>query len=160
LIHAETPAGEHYTALADMARAYRDEHLVALKQLAHYNPHLGVDALCFQRLSWESSGEDGAAFLAGALITPCALWLVALPIATSAEAPMASTAKDKADETASGYVLALPSGEYRLTRHAFGQQAWYQRRILDDLSELGSMQDAARLAQQLMARLMEPVADA
>jgi hypothetical protein len=139
-----------------MARAYRDEHLVALKQLPHYNPHLGVDALCFQRLSWESSEEDGAAFLAGALITPCALWLVALPIATSAEAPVAS---DTVDETAGDYVLALPSGEYRLTRHAFGQQAWYQRRILDDLSELGSMQDAARLAQRLMARLMEPAAD-
>lgn len=148
-MHAATPSGEEYAKLADMAREYRDEHLVALKQLACYNPHLGVDALCFQRLS----EEGGVAMLAGALITPCALWLVALPLENGAVNHAAET------PAANEHVLALPSGDYRLERHAFGQQAWYQRRVLDDLSELGSMQEATRLAQQLMARLMQPAVD-
>ncbi len=139
-MHLETPAGEEYLALADMAREYRDTHLVALKQLSHYNPRLGVDALCFQRLH----DENDTAWLVGALITPCALWLLALPAGHGAAMP-------KAGE----YRLVLPAGHYRLERHAFGRQAWYQRRILDDLGELGSMQEAARLAQQLMARLMQ-----
>lgn len=144
-MHTATPSGEEYAMLAGMAREYRDEHLVALKSMAGYNPHLGVDALCFQRLS----EAGGAALLAGALITPSALWLVALP----AEASVAN------DHVLNSHVLSLPSGDYRLERYAFGQQVWYQRRILDDLSELGSMQEAARLAQQLMARLMQPAVD-
>lgn len=137
-----TPSGDDYAMLAAVAREYRDVHLVALKKLAHYNPHLGVDALCFQRLI----SDDGEALLVGALITPCSLWLVAL------------WPEEHADAAANEHLLTLPSGSYRLHRHAFGIRTWYQRRILDDLSELGSMQEAARLAQQLMTRLFEPPA--
>lgn len=143
-MYAATPSNEEYAMLGGMAREYRDAHLVALKQLGCYNPHLGVDALCFQRLR----DANGIALLVGALLTPCALWLVALPVHNGAE--MRQTG---------GYRLALPSGYYRLERHAFGHQAWYQQCILDDLRELGSMQEAARLAQQLMARLMDPGPD-
>ncbi|GAA3899435.1 hypothetical protein GCM10022228_07430 [Halomonas cibimaris] len=138
-MHIAAPSGAEYAMLADMARAYRDAHLVTLKTVEHYNPRLGVDALCFQRLS----EPDGETLLAGALITPCALWLVALSLDESAEA----------DGAADERLLALPSGSYRLYRHAFGERVWYQRRILDDLRELDSMQQAAQLAQQLTARL-------
>lgn len=149
-MHTATPSGEEYAMLADMARAYRDVHLVTLKASEHYNPHLGVDALCFQRLTGpDDTGPGGEALLAGALITPCALWLVALCPDHSADAGAA------ADER----LLTLPSGAYRLYRHAFAERVWYQRRILDDLRDLGSMQEAARLAQQLMARLLTSPAD-
>lgn len=136
----ETPTGDDYATLADMAREYRDTHIVELKRQAHYNPRLGVDALCFQRLS----AADDEPLLVGALITPCALWLVALAADTD-------THLRQEDD----YRLSLPSGDYRLTYHAFGERWWYQRCVLDDLAELDSMEDAARLAQQLMARLME-----
>ncbi|WP_311943927.1 [NiFe]-hydrogenase assembly chaperone HybE [Halomonas piscis] len=139
-MHTATPSGDDYAMLAAVAREYRDVHLVALKGLAHYNPRLGVDALCFQRLT----PEGGEALLAGALITPCSLWLVAL------------WPDEPADAATDEYLLTLPSGSYRLHRHAFGSRSWYQRRILDDLSELDSMEEAARLAQQLMTRLFEP----
>lgn len=127
-----------YALLAELAKAYRDAHLSSMKQKSDWNPRLGVDALCFQHYSAEC--------LVGALITPCELWLVGMPQPSVKTESMAET-----------LTLSLPSGAYRLLHERLpGGYQLYKRAILGDLSELESMQEAAKLAQQMMARLMQP----
>lgn len=127
-----------YAFVAELAHAYRDVHLSTLKQTADWNPRLGIDALCFQR--------DTAERMLGALITPCELWLVVVPDQSALTAPLADT-----------LTLTLPSGSYVLTLERLpGGYEVYKRAILRDLSDLESMQEAARLAQQMMSRLMQP----
>lgn len=130
---------DEYAFLAELATAYRDTHLASIKQTEGWNPRLGIDALCFQHC--------GTEYMVGALITPCELWLVAVPNQSSLTEPLADSLS-----------LVLPSGAYRLMleRLPSGYE-FYKRAILHDLSELDSMQEAARLAQQMMARLMQPV---
>ncbi|MBS3667895.1 MULTISPECIES: [NiFe]-hydrogenase assembly chaperone HybE [Halomonadaceae] len=134
----QTLTADEYALLAEVAKAYRDAHLPSMKQKSDWNPRLGVDALCFQHY--------GAEHLVGALITPCELWLVAVPQPALRAESMAET-----------LTLSLPSGAYRLSRELLpGGYQLYKRAILGDLSALESMQEAARLAQQMMARLMQP----
>ena len=131
-----------YAHMAVLANHYRDLHLSAMKQQPVFNPRLGVDALCCQRS--ELAGLDGSGIL-GALITPCALWLVALP-----------DNKDQQEGLAS-QLITLPSGTYRFDFEALNGQGWYMCRILDELSDIDTMQDAAQLAQRLMERIMAPM---
>lgn len=134
-------APEAYQQLAALAMQYRQRHFSLLKSYGHFNPRLTVDALCFEHLSEPVNGRH---FMVGAFITPCELWLVAVP-----EQPAAPV---EGLETLS---LVLPSGRYSLTLECLPEgYVMYKRCILEDLSDLNSMQDAARLAQQMMARLM------
>ena len=146
---------DEYAFLAKLATAYRDTHLASIKQTEGWNPRLGVDALCFQRCLQNgfqhgfqnSLHPGGTEYMVGALITPCELWLVAVPDQSSLTEPLADSLS-----------LTLPSGAYRLILERLpGGYAFYKRAILHDLSELDSMQEAARLAQQMMTRLMQPV---
>ncbi|WP_319928111.1 [NiFe]-hydrogenase assembly chaperone HybE [Halomonas sediminis] len=130
---------DDYRRLAKLATDYRDKHFKQLKQMACFNPRLGVDALCFQKL------DEG--LLAGALITPTALWLVALPV------------DGQAPQCENSLTITLPSGAYRLQQEALGPHHFlWKRCILEDLGALKSMEEAARLAQSMMSRLMEPPA--
>jgi hypothetical protein len=137
----QTLTADEYAALAVRARSYRDAHLKALKKQPEYNPKLGVDALCFQR--WQDNALGGHG-LVGALISPCALSLIAIPEPVALKHPPDTL------------LLHLPSGLYRLQHCPLESVAWYQRVILDDLRGIESMQEAAQLAQQLMERLMQP----
>ncbi|GGC84109.1 [NiFe]-hydrogenase assembly chaperone HybE [Vreelandella lutescens] len=142
----QTLESHEYGYLAELAKCYRDEHLALLKRHAGFNPRLGVDALCFQHIAPRISG---ASVMAGALITPCELWLVALPEQSTLQAPLAPEC-----------VLTLPSGRYtlQLERLPTGIE-FYKRKILDDLSDLESLQEAARLAQRMMEQLMASPAE-
>tara|TARA_R110002020_G_scaffold76863_1_gene194404 strand:- start:586 stop:1011 length:426 start_codon:yes stop_codon:yes gene_type:complete len=134
----QTLTADKYTFLAELAKAYRDAHLPSIKREGGWNPRLGVDALCFQ--------HHGAEHMVGALITPCELWLVAVPEQSQLTKPLADS-----------LTLSLPSGAYQLSLERLpGGYELYKRVILRDLSELESMQEAARLAQQMMSRLMQP----
>ncbi|MGS2743901.1 [NiFe]-hydrogenase assembly chaperone HybE [Halomonas sp. LS-001] len=136
-----TPA--EYAEMAELASHYRDLHLSAMKQQPVFNPRLGVDALCCQRCELAGLGDSG---ILGALITPCALWLVALP--------------DDKDQQggASSQLITLPSGTYRFDFDALpNNQGWYMCQILDELSDMQTMQEAAQLAQRLMERIMAPM---
>ncbi|WP_083004462.1 [NiFe]-hydrogenase assembly chaperone HybE [Halomonas sp. GT] len=133
-----TLTAQEYERLAELALDYRDVHLRSMKQASHYNPHLGIDALCFQ--PWV---EEHASLLVGALITPCAMWLVAVP------------RQDQHDPLRSVLRLNLPSGHYSLSYEQLPNGSeLYKRVILEDLSDLESMQEAARLAQRMMMQLM------
>lgn len=133
----QTPTAEEYVFLAELARAYSDTHLRSIKQQEGWNPRLGIDALCFQR-----HGEE---CMVGALITPCELWLVVVPDQSRLTAPLSDR-----------FILTLPSGSYHLTLERLpGGYEIYKRAILHNLSDLDSMQEAARLAQLMMSRLMQ-----
>lgn len=133
----QTPTAEEYVFLAELARAYSDTHLRSIKQQEGWNPRLGIDALCFQR--------HGDERMVGALITPCELWLVMVPDQSRLTAPLSDR-----------FILTLPSGSYNLTLERLpGGYEIYKRAILHNLSDLDSMQEAARLAQQMMSRLMQ-----
>lgn len=135
----QTLTADEYVFLAELAMAYRDVHLPSMKQRGEWNPRLGVDALCFQHHHNEC--------MVGALITPCELWLVVVPVQCRlTDEPLADS-----------LTLTLPSGKYRLALERLpGGHTLYKRAILHDLSDLESLQEAARLAQQMMARLMQP----
>lgn len=134
-----------YDHMAVLANHYRDRHLSAMKQQSTFNPRLGVDALCCQRVNLAGVGGMG---ILGALITPCDLWLVAIPDANDwmpQEAP-------------SSQQITLPSGTYRFHFDALtNDEGWYMCRILDELGDIESMQEAAQLAQRLMERIMAPM---
>ncbi|WP_404377711.1 [NiFe]-hydrogenase assembly chaperone HybE [Vreelandella aquamarina] len=136
-----TLASHEYGYLAELAKCYRDKHLAELKKQAHFNPRLGVDALCFQHVDARISGVGA---MVGALITPCELWLVAVLEQATLQAPLESQS-----------VLTLPSGNYtlHLERLPAGIEL-YKRKILEDLSDLETLQEAARLAQRMMEQLM------
>ncbi|GGW58475.1 [NiFe]-hydrogenase assembly chaperone HybE [Vreelandella hamiltonii] len=132
-----------YGYLAELAISYRDASLAALKKEAHYNPRLSVDALCFQ---YGEVRINGASTLVGALITPCALWMLVVPEQATLSAPLEES-----------LVVSLPSGRYRMTLERLPNGIeFYQRCILNDLSELESLQEASRLAQRMMEQLMSP----
>ncbi|AQU82362.1 MAG: [NiFe]-hydrogenase assembly chaperone HybE [Halomonas sp.] len=134
-------APSEYRYLTALAQAYRDAHLHTMKKASHYNPRLGVDALCFEHTNLS---VNHAALMVGALITPCELWLVAVPEPSTLSSPLPET-----------LLLDLPSGRYPLTLERLpNDYEIYKRVILNDLSDLESMQEAARLAQQMMSRLM------
>lgn len=129
---------EQYSRLRQLADAWVRRHLKSAKRDPCFNPRLGADALCFQPL------ED---HLLGALITPVSLSMAMLPQDTEALAP---------DDGATRHV-ALPSGNYAFVAERLEAGIWFWRcRVLDDLSDVESLQHASRLAQRLMERIMTP----
>jgi len=138
----QLPTSEEYERIAALARSYRDSQIRLLKREPVFNPRLGVDGLCFQRD--HLAALEGPALI-GALITPCALWLVAIPGSGNS-----ITWQDS-------LLITLPSGAYRFVLQPLKDgQNCYLCRILDDLSDLQTMQEAAQLAQRLMERIMAP----
>lgn len=134
---------DQYARLRQLAQAWRHDHLKAAKRQPRFNPRLGVDALCFQ----PHSLEDGRSGLLGALVTP-----VSLSLALVLDAPAAPPKTGR-------LVLALPSGRYPFVLESLGEVDWWWRcELLDDLSDVGSLQEGSRLAQQLMERVMTPPA--
>ena len=136
-MHALTP--EQYQRLRRLAEAWTATHLRDAKSLAQFNPRLAADALCFQCYRLPEHGEQ----LVGALVTPVSLWLVMLP--ADEVAPMPAAGED--------CILTLPSGRYPMQAVALG--CW-RLVLLDDLADVTSRQDASRLAQRLMERVMAP----
>ncbi|MBS9402632.1 [NiFe]-hydrogenase assembly chaperone HybE [Halomonas sp. TRM85114] len=129
---------EQYGRLRQFADAWTRRHLKSAKRDPHFNPRLGVDALCFQPVDNQ---------LLGALITPLSLSLAMLPQDSAALVP---------DNGATRHV-ALPSGGYDFVAERLEVGIWWWRcQVLDDLSDIESLQQASRLAQQLMERVMTP----
>jgi len=138
---------EQYERLRRLAVAWQRHQGEALKGMAGYNPRLAVDALCFQALEATSPDGTEAAYLAGALVTPVSLSLVLVPVEEAAVPP----------ESSERQRFTLPSGRYPFTAECLADSLWLWRcELLDDLSDLDSMQEASRLAQQLMERVMTP----
>lgn len=133
---------DQYVRLRQLAEAWRHCHLKAAKREPRFNPRLGVDALCFQ----PHPLEDGRRGLLGALITPVSLSLALVLDEASVSRPAATH-----------LTLALPSGRYPFVLEPLGEADWWWRcELLDDLSDVGSLQAGSRLAQQLMERVMTP----
>lgn len=133
-------SADQYARLSRLAEAWSRRYLKAAKGQPHYNPRLGVDALCFQ----PHTLSDGRHGLLGALVTPISLSL-ALVIDDEAVAP----------GEASSLPLALPAGRYSFARERLdGADGWWRCELLDDLSDVDSLQAASRLAQRLMERVM------
>lgn len=138
-MHALTP--EQYQRLRRLAEAWTASHLRESKALPQFNPRLAADALCFQCYRLPEHGEQ----LVGALVTPVSLWLVMLP--AEPEAPMPAVGERCG--------LSLPSGRYPMEAVALGDAMTCWRLVLlDDLGDVASRQDASRLAQRLMERVM------
>ena len=136
---------EQYERLRELAAAWQHQQGRGLKEVSHYNPRLGVDALCFQR--WSFEGGDN--HLVGALVTPVSLSLVLVPVDAEAAAPPSGERR----------LFALPSGRYAFQVERLASPLWLWRcELLDDLSDLATRQEASRLAQQLMDRVMTPAA--
>lgn len=132
---------EQYRRLRQLADAWTRRHLKLAKREPHFNPRLGADALCFQLF-----GDQ----LLGALVTPVSLSLVMLP---------QDQAIWIADDATISHV-ALPSGNYAFVAERLEVDIVFWRcRVLDDLSDVESLQHASRLAQRLMERIMTPDAD-
>lgn len=130
---------EQYARLQRLAERYRERHAQAFKQDPRRNPHLTVDLLCFQPVG----GPDEDA-LCGVLLTPLALSL--------ALAPGASDARPSPGERR---LVDLPGGRYPFVAEPLGDDDWMWRcELLDDLTDLGSHEEATRLAQHLSARVM------
>lgn len=133
---------DQYARLRQLAVAWRHRHLKAAKREPRFNPRLGVDALCFQ----PHSLEDGRRGLLGALVTP-----ISLSLALALDEPAAPR------QAPAQLTLALPSGRYPFVLESLGETDWWWRcELLDDLSDVGSLQEGSRLAQQLMERVMTP----
>ncbi|SEK26991.1 [NiFe]-hydrogenase assembly chaperone HybE [Halomonas daqiaonensis] len=131
---------DQYARLRQLAEAWNRYHLKAAKREPHFNPRLGVDALCFQR----HRIEDGCRGLLGALVTPVSLSLVLVIDEVTAPRPLTGD-----------LTLALPSGRYPFMFETLGEaDGWWRCELLDDLSDVGSLQKGSRLAQQLMERVM------
>ncbi len=140
-MHALTP--EQYQRLRRLAEAWTASHLRESKSLSHFNPLLAADALCFQCYRLPEHGEQ----LVGALVTPVSLWLVMLPAGDTEPMPLAGER----------CTLSLPSGRYPMEAVALGESLGCWRLVLlDDLADVATRQDASRLAQRLMERVMAP----
>lgn len=133
---------DQYAWLRQLAEAWNHGYLKAAKRDSRFNPRLGVDALCFQPHPLDDQ-RDG---LLGALITPVSLSLVLVIDESVASAPEASR-----------LTLPLPSGRYPFVLETLGEaDRWWRCELLDDLSDVASLHEASRLAQQLMERVMAP----
>ncbi|MGR2736937.1 [NiFe]-hydrogenase assembly chaperone HybE [Billgrantia sp. Q4P2] len=141
------PTPEQYRRLNEMAQAWKRRQADALEASPGRNPHLDVDALCFQACpdgGVESAGRD---YLIGALISPVSLSLVLFPIFGSAAAPVEGERR----------AFELPSGRYPFVAEVLEEGQWLWRcQLLDDLSDLESREEGSRLAQRLMDKVMTP----
>ncbi|XKE43755.1 [NiFe]-hydrogenase assembly chaperone HybE [Halomonas organivorans] len=135
---------DQYDRLQRLARAWERAHLRAAKSEARYNPRLGVDALCFQ--PWAL--PDGRPGLLGALITPVTLSLALVPVEEGTASPVAEARLS----------LSLPSGAYPFRLLTLDDDWLWVCPLLDDLSDVASLQEGSRLAQRLMERVMVPEA--
>lgn len=132
---------EQYGRLRRFADAWTRRHFRSAKREPHFNPRLGTDALCFQTV-----GDQ----LLGALITPVSLSLAMLPQDPEALPPDDGTMRR----------VALPSGDYRFAAERLEPDIWFWHcQVLDDLTDIESLPQASRLAQQLMERIMTPGGD-
>lgn len=145
-MQALTP--EQYERLRDLAAAWQQQQQGrSLKASPHYNPRLSVDALCFQALPMGDAGHEVVAYLAGALVTPVSLSLVLVPAEKSAPPPEPGVRRH----------FILPSGRYPFVAESLVDSLWLWRcELMDDLSDLDSLQEASRLAQQMMNKVMAP----
>ncbi|MFC3285362.1 [NiFe]-hydrogenase assembly chaperone HybE [Litchfieldella rifensis] len=140
---------EQYARLQRLARGYQHRHAQAIKRSSERNPRLGVDALCFQPLPGQHRDGDVGEELVGALITPLSLSLAIVP--PPGEAMPAEGQRR---------LVSLPGGRYPFHAEPIDDETWLWRcPLLDDLSDLDSLQDANRLAQHLLERVMTPAVD-
>ncbi len=147
-MQALTP--DQYERLRDLAAAWQQQQGRALKEMAHYNPRLSVDALCFQVLPEDQADEEETTYLAGALVTPVSLSLLLVPAENGAPPPEPGTRRR----------FALPSGRYPFVAERPNPSVWLWRcELIDDLSDLDSLQEASRLAQRMMDKVMRPGGD-
>ncbi|EWG98866.1 [NiFe]-hydrogenase assembly chaperone HybE [Halomonas sp. BC04] len=94
----------------------------------------------------QAEGEE-AIYLVGALVTPVSLSLVLVPAEKDALPP----------EPGSRRRFALPSGRYPFVAERPNPSLWLWRcELIDDLSDLDSLQEASRLAQRMMDKVMSP----
>lgn len=147
-MQALTP--EQYERLRDLAAAWQQQQGRSLKASPHYNPRLSVDALCFQALSKPRPEEREEGYLVGALVTPVSLSLVLVPAEEVAPPPEPDVCRQ----------FALPSGRYPFVAERLAGSLWLWRcELMDDLSDLDSLQEASRLAQQMMDKVMRAAED-
>jgi hypothetical protein len=141
------PTPEQYQRLNEMAQAWKRRHRAALAASPGGNPHLDVDALCFQVCPDDGVTATGRDYLIGALITPVSLSLVLFPIFASAAPPGEGERR----------AFELPSGRYPFVAEVLEEDIWLWRcELLDDLSDLESREEGSRLAQRLMDKVMAP----
>ncbi|TDX28973.1 [NiFe] hydrogenase assembly HybE family chaperone [Modicisalibacter xianhensis] len=134
---------DDYQRLERLARAWLRQHALEYKDSAQRNPALGVDALCFQAFENE---------LVGVLVTPLSLSLIILPCDDGNDADIGDTS------SANRRIVTLPSGQYAfmpVTLADLGQRLW-RCELLDDMSSLDGPDEACRLAQRVMQRVMTP----
>jgi [NiFe] hydrogenase assembly HybE family chaperone len=131
---------EDYQRLEHLAQEWLKQHALEYKTASGRNPSLGVDALCFQAM-----GDD----LIGVLVTPVSLSLALLP----------ARVEDSADDdrvSADRRIVTLPSGRYAFipVSLAEGRERLWCCELLDDMSALHGPDEASRLAQRVMQRVM------
>lgn len=136
-MQALTP--EQYAKLRRLANSWERRYLRHAKQQTGFNPRLAADALCFQPL-----GQGEEELLVGVLITPLSLALVLVPAAGS-DCPASDARR----------WLSTPSGDYPLTPLELDADDWvWHCVLLDDVSDITSLQHGSQLAQNLMTSLM------
>lgn len=133
-------SGDQYERLSRLAETFQQRHADDFKTATRRNPHLSVDALCFQ--------QHGDALI-GVLITPLALLLTRITLA----------GEEGEVENGDRRIVELPSGRYLLSAECLDTEVMWQCELLDDLSDLGGPMEASRLAQQVMDRVMTPIDD-
>lgn len=141
---------EQYDRLRHLGRCYWQRHATTIKRSPLRNPRLSVDALCFQPLSisppFEGKQEQNEPLLVGALVTPVSLSLAILP---SAGEVWPGDGKRR--------VFELPDGRYPFHAERVDDTQWLWRcPLIEDLRDLESQQEANRLAQRLLDRVMTP----
>lgn len=130
---------EQYAELRRLVNSWERRYLREAKQQAGFNPRLAADALCFQPIH-----QDEGELLVGALITPLSLALMLVPAAGS-DCPPPETAR----------WLTLPAGDYPLTPLVLDADDWvWHCVLLDDVTDVSSLEQGSRLAQRLMTSLM------
>lgn len=136
---------EQYARLQQLSRRYQHCHAEHIRHHPARNPRLTVDMLCFQPLP-DAAREPGASHdeLIGALITP-----VSLSLAVVASVPQALS-----NDMPTRWVV-LPGGRYPFVPLALGDDdgLWHCG-LLDDLHDLESLNEANRLAQHLLERVL------
>ncbi len=126
---------EQYLTLAQLTERYRQHHDRDFKLSPRRNPQMTVDMLCFQ--VWED-------VLCGVLLTPIALSAALVP-AISMTPPAHGEQR----------LMDLPGGRYPFVAEVIDSETWLWRcELLDDLSDLTSLEEANRLAQYLANRVM------
>lgn len=141
------PTPEQYQRLNEMAQAWKRRQAATLEASPGRNPHLDVDALCFQACPDEGADSVGRDYLVGALISPVSLSLVLFPTFGSMAAPAEGERR----------AFELPSGRYPFVAELLEAGLWLWRcELLDDLSDLETREEGSRLAQRLMDRVMAP----